>query len=129
MTQVIRTQWDGCYKIVQDVWGTHLQKTYDPEGLNLTPEELETFELSPDYVKIPSNLFNQIVSLFSSFSIEVQVVLIRRIDDISVWDALVPKQSNTGGSVSADKKLMISLTTGAEYVAVPDGWVESGSVH
>lgn len=126
---VIRTQFDGCYEIINDHWGTRLQRTYDPEGVAITPEELDTFELSPKYVKIPKILFNKILSFFGVFDIEAQVILIRRENDLSCWDALIPRQVNTTGSVSADKKQLISLTTGKEYTSIPDGWFESGTAH
>lgn len=126
---VIRTAWNGCYEIVNDNWGTRLQQTYDPEGVDISDEELTTFELRDDFARLPNKLLNQIISFFSEFQIESQVILVRKENDLRVWDALVPRQQNTSGSCSSDKKDLISLTTGLTYKDTPEGWVESGSLH
>lgn len=127
--EVIRTAWNGCYEIVNDTWGTRLQQTYDPEGVDISDEELTTFELRDDFARLPNKLLNQIISFFSEFQIESQVILVRKENDLCVWDALVPRQQNTSGSCSSDKKDLISLTTDLTYNDTPEGWVESGSIH
>lgn len=127
--EIIRSKWDGCYEIVSDQWGTRLSKTYDPEGMDLSSDELSEFELNPQFVRIPKTLLDRVISFFSVFSIESQVILIRRVDDLAVWDALVPRQQNTFGSTSSDKKDLISISTGEKYNDTPEGWVESGSIH
>jgi regulator of RNase E activity RraB len=125
----IRTKYDGCYQLFTDHWGTRLRPTYDPEGIEITEEELYGFELNPDFARIPNTLFNKILSFFNCFEIEAQVVLIRKKDDLTCWDALVPRQVNTPVAVDADKKYLISLTTGIEVHSIPDGWFESGTSH
>lgn len=127
--EIIRTQWDGCYELVKDTWGTRLQRTYDPDGLEITEEELKTFELREDFARLPNKLLNQIISFFSEFSIESQVILVRKENDLSVWNALVPRQENTTGSCDSDKTDLINLTTGVPSKNIPDGWIESGSIH
>lgn len=127
--EIIRTAWDGCYEIVNDTWGTRLQRTYDPDGVEITDEELDTFELREDFARLPNKLLNQIISFFSEFSIESQVILVRKEEDLSTWDALVPRQQNTTGSCDSDKTDLISLTSGVPSTSIPDGWIESGSLH
>jgi hypothetical protein len=127
--EIVRTAWHGTYEIVSDSWGTRLQRTYDPEGVEVNEDELREFELNPQFAPIPKTLLDRIISFFSSFQIESQVILIRHVDDLRIWDALVPRQQNTMGSTSSDKTDLISLTTGEKYTGTPNGWVESGSVH
>lgn len=127
--EIVRTAWHGVYQIVEDSWGTRLQKTYDPEGVEITSDELTTFELCADFARVPKTLLDRIISFINLFQIESQVMLIRRLDDLSIWDALVPRQQNTTGTTNSDKTDMISLTTCEKYTATPEGWVESGSIH
>ncbi len=125
----IRTKYDGCYQLFTDHWGTRLRPTYDPEGIEITEEELYGFELNPKFARIPTTLFDKILSFFNCFEIESQIILIRKKDDLTFWDALVPRQVNTPVAVDANKKQLISLMTGIEYTSIPEGWFESGTSH
>ena len=126
--KLINTKWYGSYEIYEDRWGTRLRKTFNPDGVDISEDELATFELNPDFKKIPRFLFEKIVSFFSANNIESQVVLVQNEKHLE-WDALVPSQTNTSASVSADKTKLISLLNEKEWNAIPDGWVESGTMH
>ena len=126
--KLINTKWHGSYEIYEDRWGTRLRKTFNPDGVDISEDEIATFELNPDFKKIPRLLFEKIVSFFSANNIESQVVLVQHEKHLQ-WDALVPSQTNTSASVSADKTKLISLLNEKEWNAIPDGWVESGTMH
>lgn len=126
--KLINTKWYGTYEIYKDRWGTRLRKTFNPDGVDINEDELATFELNPDFKKIPKFLFEKIVSFFAANTIESQVILVQHEKSLR-WDALVPSQSNTWSSVDADKTKLISLTDEKEWDKIPDGWVESGTMH
>ena len=60
--KLINTKWYGSYEIYTDRWGTRLRKTFNPDGVDINEDELATFELNPDFKKIPRFLFEKIVS-------------------------------------------------------------------
>lgn len=126
--KLINTKWYGSYEIYTDRWGTRLRKTFNPDGVDINEDELKSFELNPDFKKIPRLLFEKIVSFFAANTIESEVILVQH-EKYLQWDALVPSQSNTAVTVSTDKTKLISLTDEKEWDDIPNGWVESGTMH
>lgn len=129
---------DGYYRNITNVWGTHFVKVRDPKG-NPAPPELNSFWLTENFDKVPMPLLQAIVSFFRHYiqqgqkvreTEEVQVLLLRKEDDLSIWNATVPTQVIGGVTVDAVTATGCFLLTGEEYkVFPPEGWLSAGSIH
>ena len=135
---VLRTSTDGCYKLVNNSWGTYLSPAADPEADTvITKEQLEGFEVRTDVPKIPGELWQAWVDLCiemtkrDSRNLEVSCRLLRNEADPTLYRIAVPEQSVTVASVrveSFDKAL--DLMTGEVIEQWPPaGWLPCGSSH
>lgn len=83
----------------------------------------------------PYNIYNNSVyrsstPSFSSEQLEVSALLCRKMDDLSQWMILIPKQQVSHASVSAETAQSIDLETGEAHTTFPPlGWLHAGSTH
>lgn len=137
----IRSKQDGCFLVQHSsAWGTFLRPTEDPEGEELTKEELTGIRLVDNFPRVPQAIWARIVRLFFHFcpsgkkarnqQLEASILFLRKEDDLSQWKAVVPQQLVTGVSVKADFSKNCDIVTGEEYTQFPpEGWIHAGSSH
>jgi hypothetical protein len=136
----IRTK-DGCFKLQKsNYWGEYYVPIKDPKGVD-KPAEVDYMWLKEQFDRLPFHLLQGIVTFFRSYmstngsayvvgSTEVQVCLLRGVDDPSQWKVVVPMQSVTSVTVDAVTTHSCDLFTGEEYtVFPPEGYCHSGSIH
>lgn len=62
--------------------------------------------------------------------LEVSCVLLRKVDDLTKWRILIPRQNVTKGSVNANFDKLRDIETGEEITQFPPlGWAHAGSSH
>lgn len=135
----------GCYRIMDNkAWGKYLYPSEDPDGTDLTKEEINGIKLIDNFPKIPAELWSAYIELcfymcpnakklstsFHDSQLEVQVCLLRDEKTLSQWKIVVPKQVVSGVSVKAELAENIDIVTGEKYTQFPPkGWIHSGSSH
>lgn len=144
-SKLIRTRDGEVYKICKaSAWGHYLAPAQDPDGIDVSKEDLEGIKLLPDFPRLPSALWSPYIELcfhlcptmgkldnkFHDSQLEVGVCLLRKVDDLTQWKIVVPKQKVSGASVKADLTKNIDIITGEEYDQFPPfGWAHAGSSH
>tara|TARA_R100001244_G_scaffold25113_5_gene25718 strand:- start:4303 stop:5754 length:1452 start_codon:yes stop_codon:yes gene_type:complete len=152
MANFVRAE-DGCYEVISSsAWGSVIISVRDPDAnTKLTHHDRKGIKLIDDFPVLPKELWGPIIGLYfhyckppknqwaKSDDNEVSVVLLRRMDDLSKWKVVVPKQIVDGASVRADFEECCDIVTGEKYDSFPpidkddDGndvfWVHAGSSH
>jgi len=144
-SKLIRSRSGEVYQLCKsNAWGHYLSPAKDPDGIDLSEDELEGMKLVPNFPKIPSHLWSRYIELcfhlcptigklsdkFHDSQLEVGVCLLRKADDLTQWKIVVPKQVVSGASVKADLTKNIDIETGEEYTQFPpEGWRHAGSSH
>jgi hypothetical protein len=137
-TELLRTAQSGCWKIRSGSLGKYLASVKDPlANVEITREQLESFELSPDFIKIPAPLWSRWLRLCLELAqsdtgtLEVSCRLLRHQDDPSQWRIIVPLQDVCSASVRVDTfDDSVDIETGERIASYPpDGWIPMGSSH
>lgn len=137
---VIRTKEHGCWaKTTIPYWGVTFQPCADPEGRDLTLQQLCQIKIPKNFPRLPGSLYSSIVNFYKYFSakgfqgteLEVAVVLLRGGDrsKLDQWRAVVSHQGVSKVRVEAKKFPAIDLQTGQLLETIPDGWYEAGTSH
>jgi hypothetical protein len=128
---------EACYEVVKNSFGCYLRQIPDPEANPaLTREVISTFQVDPNFNKIPATVWAPWVQLCFHLaqmgeSLEVAAAILQNTADPTQWRLTVPKQSVSGGSVSADIPIgSIDVATG-EVIETwpPEGWLPVGTTH
>lgn len=132
---IVRSETLGCFKpcLLPD-WGVYCKKVKDPLA-DVTDSDVKGFEVAPTFTKIPSLLWETIVSLYfeyvTLYDSEVTVILFQnRTRD--KWKCCIPLQGVTGASAKANFKYLIDIETGEEILYPEqwnDDWIHVGSSH
>jgi hypothetical protein len=136
MAHALRTR-EACYEVVQNTFGCYLRRIPDPDAnAELTPDIINSFQIKPDFNKIPATVWAPWVQLCFHFaqntsSLEVAAAILIKDDDPTQWRLTVPKQSVSGGSVQADLPIgSIDVATGEVIDQWPPaGWLPVGTTH
>ena len=137
-TNIVRTLDDGAWGLKSmKGWGFYYTPCNDPQPTTeLNRKQLEqTFIFSQDFVKLPQNIYDVIVSFFLLISermncSEVGVLLLRDLKTKQQYKVIVPEQRVTKASVVTDNSKYIDLLTGKEgTVFPPPGWAVCGTAH
>ena len=141
---VVRSKKHGCFKIYKSRdWGKYLVPISDPNGSEVTPEEVSGIQLIDPFPKLPKDLWARYIALcfymcpsgklhtrFHDSQYEVQVCLLRDNATRTKWKIVVPKQTVSGVSVKSVLANNVDIETGEEYTQFPpEGWVHAGSSH
>jgi len=61
---IVRTRDYGAFEVRHsNAWGTYLNATEDPDGYELSEEEIDGIKLIPDFPKVPADLWSRWISL------------------------------------------------------------------
>jgi hypothetical protein len=135
---ILRTARNGCFALKNGHFGAYIKRVDDPlADATLTEADFKTFEIKPDFNRIPADLWARWIDLCLHFvdkaqqDLEVSVRLLVHEDDFSQWRFLVPFQEVTSGSVRADTfDLAMDIATGEVIEQYPPaGWIPVGSSH
>jgi hypothetical protein len=136
--ELLRTQRNGCYKVRAGSLGSYLAPADDPlANAEISEDQLNSFELRPDFAKIPAALWSRWLLLCLELAqcdagtLEVSCRLLRHQDDASRWRILVPIQDVCAASVRVDTfDSSVDIETGELVPSYPpDGWIPMGSSH
>jgi hypothetical protein len=136
--ELLRTQRNGCYRVRAGSLGSYLAPADDPlANAEISEEQLNSFELRPDFAKIPAALWSRWLLLCLELAqcdagtLEVSCRLLRHQDDASRWRILVPIQDVCAASVRVDTfDSSVDIETGELVPSYPpDGWIPMGSSH
>lgn len=140
--KIIRSKHHGCFQISESsAWGSYLVPTEDPEGQEVTEDDINGIKLVDNFPKLPDHLWSRFISLAFHYcperkskrrseELEVSIVLLRRADDLTQWKIVVPEQKVTVASVEANFERNCDIETGEIYNQFPpSGWVHAGSAH
>jgi len=135
---ILKTQWDGCYELTTNSFGSYLKQVSDPDfNVEISDEQIEGFEIDENFQKIPASLWQRWIQLClemtrrSSSNLEVSCRLLRNEEDSSQWRIVVPKQVVSSASVRVDSfDSCIDIETGEVIEQYPPlGWIPCGSSH
>lgn len=140
----VRTN-SGCYGMRRSpMWGRRLVRIEDPMAIALAEDQLKSFELTPNFPRIPPEIWVRVVKLYFHFCdpnnktvdtvTEVSVRFTRNRNNPALWRCWVPRQEVGAGSVHARFDTgMVDIVTGemipAGGVWPPEDEFDAGSSH